>query len=431
MNDELDNNTPSLWQNDFTVDNLIDYAHAARALSEYVRLLAQEGYGQLVVPSRGAVPFIRAAETAWRLDARSQPSLEDRLNSLLGLNNSPFYERLILPFSADPSDANQTTSAIRKYWTQVLSAIVRRDGTDPRLVFYKMLVEKLAKRDWLGCLPRDLPKDRFIFVDTVVSGRAICEIFEAFEQAGLNQCHFLLIVDAQGNEMAPQYRRVIDEMKQSQRCTLIPVNRLFTEDRGPAVSGVWSTVYPQVLGAMRGRFSWAEDSYGAGTFYHQVASSQVEPQQGIGDAEYNMPVTRMYATLSVCVFSGVQAFHQIDRLPAELSEVLQRKVEASDPLVEKQRADIEGRLRRQLQFELWHMQKMIEEFKPLTPFDKRTTQILAEPRVLAKLPSAEVGVSSSHLVRVQLPDAEIEGFLREAEREIRMGNDVLADDWFR
>ncbi|WP_431104580.1 hypothetical protein [Roseateles noduli] len=422
---------PALWKTDFTVDNLIDYARAACALSHYVRLLAQDGYGQLVIPSRGAMPFVKAAHMAWRLDARAQPTLEGKINALGELNGSPFFEEIVLPFSADPNEQTQTTAAIRTYWTQVLAAIVRRDGKDSRLVFYKQLVEKLAKQEWLGYMPRDLPKERFIFVDTVVSGRAVCEIFKAFEEEGLTQCHFLLIVDAQGKELKPQYRRLIDAMVMAQRCTLIQVNRLFTEDRGPAVSGIWSTVYPQVLEGMRQRFPWASHVYGAGSYYLRVSSSQVEPEEGRGDVEYNMPITRMYATLSVCYYMGVQALHDQERLPAELSRTLGCAVTETDPLVVKGRADIEERLRRMLQYELRHFVDTIEELKPLSPLDKRTTQILAEPRVLAEHPNATVDVSSSHLVRVTLPDAEIESFLREAEREIALGHDVLADDWFR
>lgn len=429
--DDPHGDVPALWKTDFTVDNLIGYAKAAYELSQYVRVLALEGYGQLVIPSRGAVPFVKAAQVAWRLHASAQPTFEEKIDALGELDGSPFFKQLVLPFSADPNEATQTTAAIRTYWTQVLVAIVRRDGKDPRLAFYKQLVEKLARQDWLSCMPRDLPKDRFIFVDTVVSGRAICEIFNAFEEAGLTQCHFLLIVDAQGKEMKPQYRQIIDAMVTSQRCTLIHVHRLFTEDRGPAVSGIWSTVYPQVLERMRRRFPWAAHAYGAGSYYLRVSSSQVAPEEGLGDVEYNMPITRMYATLSVCYYMGVKALHDQESLPAELSRALGRLVAESDPLVLQGRADIEERLRRMLQYELWHFIETIEELKPLSPLDKRTTQILAKPQVLAELPGATVEVSSSHLVRVILPEVEIDRFIRDAESEIGLGHDVLADDWFR
>ena len=73
----------------------------------------------------------------------------------------------------------------------------------------------------------------------------------------------------------------------------------------------------------------------------------------------------------------------------------------------------------------------VEEMKPYSPLDKETTRILAEPRVHEAHPDAVVTVSSSHLVRVTLPDSEISRVMLQAEREIALGKDVLDDDWFR
>jgi hypothetical protein len=182
---------------------------------------------------------------------------------------------------------------------------------------------------------------------------------------------------------------------------------------------------------MRQRFPWAADAYGAGTFYHRVSSSQVEPEEGQGDVAYNMPVTRMYATLSVAMFTALYALHQLDDPVRDLSRFLRRDIDPSDPQVGAHREEIERTLLQQLQFQLIKFHDTIEELKPLTPLDKRTTQILAEPRVKAALPKARVSVSSSHLVRVTLPDDEIDSFIREAERAIAQGHDLLADDWFR
>lgn len=421
----------ALWQNDFTVDNIIDYAYASRALSEYIRVLFKDGYKHLVVPSRGAVPFVQAAETAWRLDARSLPTTEQRLKEVGELNKSPFLQELILPFSADPQDATQTTAAIRRFWSRVLAAIVRRDGTDPYLTFYKVLVENLAQRSWPDALPSRLPDEKFIFVDTVVSGRAICEIFEAFEQVGLQQCQFILIVDARGGEVAPRYQRVIEDMCARQRCTVIPVNRLFTEDRGPAVSGVWSTVYPQVLDQVRQRFEWARDAYGAGTFYHRVSSSQVGAREGIGTTEYNMPVTRMFASLSIGISTAVRALGDSDAAERRLAETVGREFEGFEEMLDERRNQIDLDLRRQLEYQLIGLRETVEKMKPYSPLDKLTTRSLAEPRVLQAHPNAVVDVSSSHLVRVTLPQEKIANFMQQAEREIALGKDVLDDDWFR
>ncbi|MGQ3094209.1 MAG: hypothetical protein ACT6RP_12220 [Roseateles sp.] len=421
----------ALWQHDFTVDNIIDFARASRELSDYVRVLVKEGYRHLVVPSRGAVPFIRAAAAAWRLDARSLPTFEQRLKEVSEVNKSPFLQQLILPFSADPQDATQTTAAIRRFWSRVLAAIVHREGTDPYLTFYKALVENLAHRSWHAALPSKLPNEKFIFVDTVVSGRAVCEIFKAFEQVGLNQCQFILIVDARGAEVVPQYQRVIEEMCARQRCTVIPVNRLFTEDRGPAVSGVWSTVYPQVLDALRQKFEWARDAYGAGTFYHRVSSSQVEAREGIGMTDYNMPITQMFASLSIGISTAVTALRDADLAERKLAETVGREFEGFSEMLEKRRTQIDLDLRRQLDYQLISFRETVEEMKPYSPMDKQTTRTLAEPRVLEAHPNAVVDVSSSHLVRVTLPEQDIANFMRQAEREIALGKDVLDDDSFR
>lgn len=421
----------ALWQTDFTVDNLIDYARASVELSAYVRVLMQDGFHHLVVPSRGSVPFIDAAGTAWRIEARSLPTMNERIQELNKLTYSPFDRELVLPFSADPQDATQTTMAIRRYWSRVLAAIVRRQGADPHLTLYKVLVERLAKRPWLEMLPSRLPNEKFIFVDTVVSGRAICEIFQAFEEVGLDQCHFILIVDSDGQDVAPRYRREIGRMAALGRCTEIRVKRLFTEDRGPAVSGIWSTVYSQMLDAVRQRFEWARDAYGAGTFYHQVSSSQVHPRHGIGSPDYNMPVTRMFAALSVGIFSAVYALWDIERAESEMARVLDKNAEGFADRVASRQLDIEANLRRLLEYQLINFRETVERLKPYTPLDKQTTRILAEPRVLAAHSAATVDVSSSHLVRVTLPEPEIASVMRDVERELAEGKDVLDDDWFR
>lgn len=432
--DLLDETLSSVWRNDFTVDNFIDYARASRDLSSYIRVLYQEGFKHLVIPSRGAVPFINAASSAWRLEARGLPTYEERLQHKISLLDSPFLQKLVLPFSADPQDQTQTTAAIRKYWSRVLAAIVKRDGTNVHLSFYKNLVDLLAKESWHGALPRDLPGEKFLFVDTVVSGRAICEIVAAFEEVGLDQCHFLLIADGNGDYISPKYRRVIDELRFKDRCTLIPVSRLFTEDRGPAVSGVWSTVYPQLLDILREKYEWAQDSYGAGTFYHRVSSSQDVLKEGIGNPEFNMPVTRMYAAISTGIFTALGSLHEmavINKKTKSIVSTLGYDVPDLDSIIEGHRVSIEASLRSQLRFQLHYFRKDIEEMQKFSPLDKETTRLLAEPRILAIHPNAEVDVSSSHLVRVNLPNDAIEAFMRNADRELRARRDVLADDWFR
>lgn len=421
----------TLWLHDFTVDNLIEYANASREISSYIRILGNEGFNHLVIPSRGAVPFIRAAESAWRLETQSLSTYQERLQQKIELLDSPFTQQLVLPFSADTHETTQSTAAIRRFWSKVLNAIIKRDGTDPYLGFYKVLTERLAKQDWLNVLPRDLPDEKFIFVDTVVSGRAICEIINAFDELGLNQCHFILIVNGNRNAIESKYRKVIEDLECENRCTLIFVKRLFTEDRGPAVSGVWSTVYPQIMDAVRNKYEWAKDAYGAGTFYHKLSSSQVEPCTGIGSSEYNMPVTIMYASISIGIFIALSSLHEMDSVELTVTSNIACGTINSESVINKRRSEIEVRMRRQLKYHLDRFREEIEKLKPYSPLKKVTTRLLATPRVRNAHPNATVDISSSHLVRVNFKNKEVVNFMQEVDRELMHGKDVLDDDWFR
>lgn len=421
----------NIWQNDFTVDNLIDYARAARTLSEHVGALRDDGYGHLVIPSRGAVPLIDAAAAAWKLDARSLPTYTQRRRGASELSASPFDQPLVLPFSADPQDATQTTAAIRRYWSRVLAAVVRRDGCDPHLASYRVVVEKLAGRAWSTAMPSSLPDGKFILVDTVVSGRAICEMFNAFDEAGLRRCHFVLIVDARGAEVGPQYQRVIEEMAARRRCTLIPVNRLFTEDRGPAVSGVWSTVYPQVIDALRNRFEWARDAYGAGTFYHRVPVPRLGPFLGAGAAGHGAPVPRTLASLSVGVYTAISALRESELVEQRLAKAVNRGFEGFADIVAERQAGIDLNLRRQLEFQLMTFRDSVSDMNPYSPLNRATTRALTAPGVLEAHPHATIDVSSSHLVRVTLPGAQVDQVMSEVENRLARREDALLGEWYR
>lgn len=431
MNSVLNKADYAIWHHEFTSENILDYARASRDLSAFIRVLNSEGYRNLVVPSRGAIPFVRAATYAYMIEGRSQATRDARLKQKYGLLDSPFMRKIVLPFSADPNESRQTSAAIREYWSRVLAATVRRDGRDPHLTFYKFLVEKLAKRTWLDAMGRDLPTEKFIFIDTVISGRAICEIIEAFDQVGLAQCYFILLADKNGSKIEPQYKRIIDQLCFNARCTLIPISRMFTEDRGPGASGVWSTVYPQVLDAVQQTFSWGQQSYGGGSFYHLVSSAQTTPEKGIGTATYNMPVTLMNASIKGAIHSALEAMQQIDQARDDLSAIYDSAHAPLESQVADYRMHIEARMKKHLEFELDEMRESFEELGSYTPLSKETTRILAEPRVKSQHPDAEVEVSSSHLIRVFLPAHEIDAFMHQSKREIAAGHDVFATDYFR
>jgi hypothetical protein len=296
-------------------------------------------------------------------------------------------------------------------------------------VTYKAVIENLTKQSIESVLPRDLPSEKFIFVDTVVSGRAICEIVSAFNEIGLNQCYFLLIVDEEGRNIEGKYERVIQALESENRCTRIPVKRLFTEDRGPAVSGIWSTVYPQFLHEIQQNFPWANSAYGAGSFYHKVSSSQELPIKGLGNPEYNMPVTRLNASLSTALHHVMSELQRIEAFPKDA--LITTGAEVDSVVYKRVKQEIEDKMRNQLAFQLNCSREFVNELGSLSPLDQETTRILAEPRVRLIEPSACVSISGSHLVRVTFPDKVVRDQMKNIHLALQGGESVFANPWFR
>jgi len=377
------------WEHIFSLDNIKDYGRAGNEMLEYLQVLWAEGFDTIVIPSRGAMPIYDTAHMAWYLNSQKLDTLEKKIKSRLEIIRSPIGRELILPFSADPqsTDRTQTTKDIRKFWTKVLGAIVRREGNSPYLKYYRFLVEQFSNGLWEDRLPRQLPNQKFIFIDTVVSGRAICEIFDAFADEGLNSCHFLLLIDGDGHAIERRYRERIDLMVASGRCTLIYVRELFTEDRGPAVSGVWSTVYPELMARVREKYSWAADSYGAGSYYIRVANNI----DGMKNAGFNLPVTVIYGSIRTAIMQSIRDHHSITKM-------LKDGVPQDRILQEAERNDF------LIKYLTHHLIKDVEKHRP---FDRSTTLRLAKPRILENLKGAKVTVSSSHLVRVHLTETDI------------------------
>ncbi|MFC5506403.1 hypothetical protein [Bosea massiliensis] len=191
-----------------TLEILRSYAQACMDLDATVEKLRAKGFDLLVVPSRGASPFIAgAASYAHTLRNECYEAFDPSAPRIRPI------EKLYLPFTADgANDFAISTAAIRRFWSRVLAAFIRRDRSDKALLFYKYL-RAISGKIALGFRLREGGKSgRFIFIDTVVSGQAICEIFNAFADYGLDDCHFILLIDQQGNALRPDYRQQIDTM---------------------------------------------------------------------------------------------------------------------------------------------------------------------------------------------------------------------------
>lgn len=405
----------SAWQTVFSHQNLKSYAEAAREINSHYRVLFLDGYDSIVVPSRGAYPILDLAQTLWELEIRSHKDFDARWAAKSEQLSSPIHRELTLPFSADPDTTCQTSSAIRLFWTKVLAAIVRRNNTSPYLQTYRCIVEQLVKGYWPSYVnPRNAPSEKFIFVDTVVSGRAICEIFDAFEREGLDKCFFLLIVDKQGQSLKPEFRRRIDEMVNLGRCETINVTSLFTEDRGPAVSGVWSTVYPRVMRKLQKKFPWAKDAYGAGSFYWKVRDDSNEYPASKNNPGHNMPVTAIFGRISTLMFTVLNNDIEINALRQEGGSLDQ----------------IQALIDRHSKFYEFQFQQIEQQLSKYNTFRASTTESLAKPRIKFIHPNASTTVSSSHLVRVTLSYTEESKFFKSLVSDYLCSTiDVFSDNY--
>jgi hypothetical protein len=300
--------------NHLTVDIVKSYARACRDLYYYVEVLRAEGYDLLVVPSRGAYPFLNAVR-GYSCELLSTTDL-DRTFLRAGR-----LEELYLPFTADISpDQTIAPSSIRRYWAHVLRAILDGDKSDVAYRFYQF-VRSLTKGFPLQTTEaRGGKEGKFIFVDTVLSGRAICEIVQGFDAYGLTKCHFLLLLDNGGNDLKPEYRQKLVELEAADRATLIKVERIFTEDEGPAMSGIWTVTMPELMdaaAAMVPNFARAGET-GAALAYCEVRKRE--------DGS-NVDVTLSNAKLSALLYSAELGR---DDATARLLEDFQEHINDSD-----------------------------------------------------------------------------------------------------
>lgn len=306
-----------------TLSNLKSYAAACENLCLSLIELAELGFTQMVVPSRGAAPLEQAASAFFHLEwkALHEPGTE-RVAAAKAYAKGPMLAPMYLPFTADipASQTGVESRDIRRFWSAVLAALVRADHSDPYYRFFDFLRTQVCVAGFPHRYEREPLGPKFIFLDTVVSGRAICEIANAFDEFGLDQCHFVLIVDQNGERIKPQYRQRLDKLVNSGRATTLYVDQLFTEDQGPAMSGVWSVTMPDIMDIARNEIPefGRSAAIGAGLYYHEV---RARPDKS------NVRTTSTIATLASVInfvwspyIADEWIEYELDRLRGQLRE---------------------------------------------------------------------------------------------------------------
>ncbi|MGG5823642.1 hypothetical protein [Falsiroseomonas sp. HW251] len=335
----------------------------------------------LIVPSRGAAPIVDACTVYWtsrreRSDHRG--GLDRVVRSFL---SNPITKAMYLPFTADIGnlDIGVSPRDVRRFWCRVVAGMLRAPNTDPFYNFYVYLRSKFCAHPTLE--PRantyqidGIPRGRkFAFIDTAVSGQAICEIMDGFSEAGLDDVLYIIIIDLEGKRLKPLYRKQLEAAQQQNKAFLIYTKRLFTEDRGPAISGIWSVVFPELIEQMRTIVPEFRDlgCAGAGLYYWTVGAATAP-----SDTIIHTAVTLRRAAL-------IRALIYSDHSPA--NEALK-------------------------EYRGWIQRHDL--------FERRTTQEIARPRLEAALQVTprDVQASSSHVVRVSISKDDADSVVRDFQK---------------
>lgn len=300
--------------------NVQAYAKAGIDVARAAQRLSDDGYNCMIVPSRGAVPFLRVAKSYYRQLVISCMPQGDRLTKGMAARLGPLTLALHVPFTADAGRIGVEglkSAHIRRFWARVVAAIVRRHVDDPHYRFFRFVRDEVCQVGHHDSLEWRMESERFLFIDTVVSGRAVCEIVEAFDAEGLDQIHYILLLDENGAAMRQPYAARIHALAAAGRATLIKLPSLFTEDQGPAVSGVWSVVVPKLMDLIRDEPAMCNGFAGAGLYYHEVRQRP--------DAS-NVQVTQAVARLDQLLFEAMhvavdpnEVFEDLEHLGSEFS----------------------------------------------------------------------------------------------------------------
>ncbi len=362
----------------------------------------------MVVPSRGAVPFVQHAQSYRRTILSPLVAPLERIRLLHG-HDDPLNVSFNAPFTADMGStgvADLSTAQIRRFWVKVIAAIVRGDPDDPHYRLYRFSRDRVCAVSHHDNFEFRIDSGRFAFVDTVISGRAVSEIVDAFDEEGLRDIHYLLLVDANGSRMQSPYRAKIEALKAAGRATLIDVDDMFTEDQGPAVSGVWSVVMPSLMDRARDMVpAFANGAIGAGLYYWEVMARS--------DGS-NLPVTRALARQSNMFDMALRMAGNATEIAEDL-DVLKVDFASEMSLTEA--------LMGPWDYQVRTMPRLIESYLDLIEigklFDQAGTERMAAPRLkgAAGVP-VTVDASSSHCLRLNISSTDTANLMREFNRSL-------------
>lgn len=397
-----------LSSHSFNTDNIRSYARAGIELARAARRLAVRGYDSMVIPSRGAVPVLNIAQAYHTTIIRPAMTRDERVASISESQFGPWNKTLHIPFTADtgPMGVDDLTSGqIRRFWARTVAAIVRGQMDDPNYRLFRFVRDDVCRVGHHDGIEWQMRNERFIFLDTVVSGRAVCEIEAAFRAEGLHDVHYMLLVDENGDRLHGKYRQRLLAMEAAGDATLINLNSLFTEDQGPAVSGVWSVVFPQIMEMARTIGGFNDGIVGGGLYYFEIKKREDES---------NLPVTLAIAHLNMLLFQAMHAECTIDDICEDMDELGADFATGKGPEAHLELCKIQGGLLPTM------VGDYLEHLSAHNLFDRRFTENIAHPRLIEGMNGrrATVDASSSHCLRLTFDPDEAAGMMKRFRRSL-------------
>ncbi len=379
-----------------TSSNVLAYAKAGIDVARAVQRLRSDGYESMIVPSRGAVPVLNVAQAYYRRIVQPCMSRDDRIGVGLAPGFGPLTRSLDTPFTADAGRLRVpglSTAQIRRFWARVVAAIVRRQADSPYYRLFRFVRDEVCHVGHHPSIEWRIEGERFLFIDTVVSGRAVTEIVDAFDAEGLTEIHYILLLDECGQAMRAPYDQRIRALAAEGRATLVEVPSLFTEDQGPAVSGLWSVVVPKFMEIARADPLFADGVIGAGLFYHEV---QNRPDNS------NLEVTQAIAQLWTLLFSAMHVAAEPDEVCEDLEQL---KSGFADERALDQLLMLRDASSRTQDYML---ELYLEHIEGRKLFGKQKTLDIASAKIIAGLRGRKgnIDVSSSHCLRLHVDESE-------------------------
>jgi hypothetical protein len=253
-------------ENEVSFENIRSIGNTVLQIASTVANLYEDGKTVLLVPSRGAIPFLKAFIFACEI-------LSSRCNNLLQhlyapdlfkvgdfLKNKGDFKIIPIPWTADLSvkeeiihkygkkGLEQFVDEWRYFFTKFVGSLTlerEERNQNPYFLLHYFVNDKIERRGGEFSFYQALPPiklEECIMIDTVISGRALSTILKYCYKEFGRVPYTIAVVDKDGTKIKKEpmetFRRFHKWIK------MYPIPRIVSEDRGASMLEVVSVVYP-------------------------------------------------------------------------------------------------------------------------------------------------------------------------------------------